>query len=161
MIHTKLITGLAFVTFLHFGARTAAPASVTLVSGFVTPAELPEELQELTTEGESCSLLVVFDPSCSACDLAARTQARTAGELPLEVVWVAESQEAADAYADRVHVDARVVASPDAADLLDVNGVPAAFVVAGDRVVKTAPISGQEILDEVAQRCTAAPIPGL
>jgi len=153
---TKLITGLAFVTFLHLGARTAAPASITLVSGFVTPAELPQELHELTSEGESCSLLVVYDPTCPACDLAARTQAK-AGDLPLEVVWVAESEEAAEAYVDRVHEGARVAVSPFAADLLDVNGVPAAFVVAGDRVVYSAPINGQEQLDVVAQRCVATP----
>jgi len=157
MINAKLIGGLAFVTFMHLGARTAAPASVTYVSGFVTPAELPEQLRELTTEGESCSLLVVFDPLCPACDRAARTQAGVQGELPLEVVWVAEDDAAASAYEGRIHADARVAVSPEAADLLDVNGVPAAFVVAGDQVVYSAPINGQELLDQVAQRCVAAP----
>lgn len=160
MINAKLIGGLAFVTFLHLGARTAAPASVTYVSGFVTPAELPEELEELTAESESCSLLVVFDPLCPACDRAARTQAQFEGELPLDVVWVAESEEAAADYIDRVHQGARVAVSPEAAELLDVNGVPAAFVVAGDQVVYSAAINGQELLDQVAQRCVVDPVAG-
>ena len=156
MIDSKLVGGLAFVTFLHLGARTAAPASITYVSGFPTPGELPEQLHELTTEGEACSLLVVFDPLCPACDRAARTQALVDGDLPLEVVWVAETDEAASAYAGRIHRDARVAVSPEAADLLDVNGVPAAFVAAGDQVLYSAPINGQELLDQVVQRCEAA-----
>ncbi|MDT8368962.1 MAG: hypothetical protein RQ745_07115 [Longimicrobiales bacterium] len=150
----KLITALAFVTFVHLGARTAAPASLTYVSGFATPAELPEELRELSAEGVSCTLLIAFDPTCPACDRAAREQAAAnEGGLALDVVWMAETSAAAEEFAGRVHDDARVVAAPGGADLLDVDAVPAAFVIAGDVVVHTSPITGQEDLGTVAQRC--------
>ena len=154
---SKLITGLAFVTFVHLGARTAAPATVMEVSDFETPSELPAEVAELRPEAaeHTCQLWVFFDPGCPACNRAALAQARQ-GELPLDLIWVSKTDEGAEAYALKVHPEAHLVVDADASARMKVQAVPAAFVVSGDRVLYSSPISGEEDLNVVAGRCTAA-----
>lgn len=154
---TKLITGLAFVTFVHLGARTAAPATVMDVSDFEAPAALPAEVAELRPQAvdDTCQLWVFFDPSCPACNRAALAQAEQ-GELPLDLIWVAETDEGAEAYASKVHPEAHLVVDADADERMQVRAVPAAFVVSDDVVLYSSPISGEEDLDVVAARCTTS-----
>jgi hypothetical protein len=151
---SRLVGVLAFITFIHFGARAAAPATVFEVSDFLTPSTLPMELDHLVEATSECSLLVVFDPACPACARAAQLQTEKA-TLPLDVVWVAEDETAKDQYAARIHPQARVEVAPAAHDALMVRAVPAAFVVSNGVVISQAAITGAEDLGRVATQCAA------
>ncbi len=151
----RVVGILAFITFLHFGARSAAPATVIDVSDFPTPSALPGVLHDVVDAEEACSLMVVYDPSCPACARAAHRQAEQA-TLPLDVVWLAADEAAREHYATRVHAEARIEVAPEAHDALRVRAVPAAFLVSDGTVLSRSTLSGAEALSRVAARCTAS-----
>jgi hypothetical protein len=153
---SRIVGILAFITLLHFGARSAAPATVFEVSDLPTPASVPTALEAVVDMAEGCSLLVVFDPSCPACARAARVQAEQV-DVPLDLVWLAADEAAKAHYVDRVHAEARIEVAPDAHDALQVRAVPAAFLVSDGTVVSVSTITGSEDLERVAARC-AAPV---
>lgn len=148
---SRVVGVLAFITFVHLGARSAAPATLVQVSDLPTPTGLPESLAPVVTSG--CSLLIVYDPTCPACARAAQLQSEV-DELALDIVWLAGDDAARDHYETRVHAAARIAVVPEAHDALMVRAVPAAFLVAEGTVVYASTITGSEDLDRVARRCT-------
>ncbi|SRR6056297_747973 len=152
---TRLIGILAFITFIHFGARAAAPATVLEISDLPTPTALPAELDHLVDMEAGCSLMIVFDPTCPACASAAELQSEQL-EVPLELIWLAADEDARALYERRVHREARIEVVPEAYTALQVRAVPAAFVVSAGTVLSGSTISGTEDLSRVAARCTAS-----
>lgn len=151
---SRLVGILAFITFIHFGARAAAPATVLEVSDLPTPTALPAELGQVVDAEAGCSLLVVYDPACPACARAAQLQSEQF-DVPLDLVWLAADEEAKAQYAPRVHRDARIEVVPEAHDALGVRAVPAAFLVSDGTVRFGSTITGSEDLGRVAAQCRA------
>lgn len=153
---SRIVGALALVTFLHIGARVAAPATTFTVSS-LEPGPAPELIATITPEAaaSSCQLWVAFDPSCPACGMAVEKQAEQEG-LPLDVIWVGETQRAADAYTDRIHPEAHLVISEDFRSAMAVRAVPAAFLLSAGEVVYSTALTGSEDLEVMAEACTTA-----
>jgi len=154
---SRIVGALALVTFLHVGARVAAPATSYRVSA-LEAGPAPELVSELTpaAASSSCQLWVAFDPECPACAKAVQAQKLQSEVLPLDVVWVGETDQAVQSYLPRVHPDAHLVASEDFRSEMKVRAVPAAFLISEGEVVYSTVLTGSEDLNMVSEACVAA-----
>jgi hypothetical protein len=141
---TGLLMVLVGLTLAHLGYRfweRRTPADAVDVSTMMVGDPLPDLLIEvadgtdsapeaLLRPGVDCQLIVVFDPTCPHCRLAAQREAEGTSKARLPTTWVTDAGgPRLDAYRGLIHPDSRLGWAPEIYDQLRIQGVPAAFLV--------------------------------
>lgn len=140
------IGGLVAITVGHLAYRQMQEAGPTEVSIRSVPFAIGE-LGLQGVEGERdwgpCQILVFFRPTCPFCDLAARAESERS-DLTLPRTWVTETEAEALEFEGRPATSSALGWSRAAADVLGVQAVPAAFLVADDQVLRHWTYQGDE-----------------
>jgi len=151
----RLIVALSIITVLRLGllAGRARDGPIRM-----TAQELPFVVPELAFEGtlkggapgETCALIVFFQPECPYCGQAADLERGGRGNA---AHWVADSRLDASAFGDQIHMTSSVHWSAQLWADFAVQGVPAAFVVTGRRVIDAWRYQGSETAGDIEDRC--------
>ncbi len=150
---------------LRLGFAGQAPQSPRLVSSLRVGQVMPDPAvaslgaergpSTLLLPGVDCQLVVAFDPACGHCRSAARNRRGAALRGAVPATWVAAgfAQEVA-AFRDALPLQDRVVWATGALDALEVDAVPAAFLVNGHGTIsRVGPLSGREEEEELLASC--------
>ena len=133
-----------------FRASHGARGEPVEVSGRAVPfsvaAVAPVDLTE------PCPVLVLFRPTCPYCGQAAATEAERSS-IPLPVTWIAENEAEAQPFMDRVHAAWTVTWSGLLFRELQIQGVPAGFLLAEGTVVRAWRYGGNEQAAELLEGC--------
>lgn len=140
-----------------FGRGTAFPDSALNVSPLIqTRATIP--LQRATDELH-CRLVVVFRPQCPACSDAARREAAIGTAPVVATTWIAFENDTAlsQQFATLVRPESQLGYSANAARVLEIQAVPAAFLIRPDSVVEMIGVyvGGERQLSEFAKLCAS------
>ena len=104
-------------------------------------------------EFPQCRIVVAFDPACPFCNRAAVLDADRDEELPFPTVWMSETEAQAELFRSR-HPDLEIVAEATAYKALQVEAVPAAFLLSDQEVLKVWRFTGEEEARDVLADCT-------
>jgi hypothetical protein len=150
-----LIAVLASITLLHVAFRVgqALEADDYRVSD-VDPGEIVELGRASSeTTSESCSIVVLFSPTCPHCHSAAGAEAARSHSLILPTFWITEPTPEAGSFENRIAAESTLLILPDAFSLFRIRAVPAAFLMRGDTVVRHWAYSGRESHESLSQQC--------
>ncbi len=160
------VTALVIATAIHGAYRLGAArhGRPTVVSALEVGQALPLlDVQILGVEGgfvsrvpmasASCQVVVAFDPSCPHCRSAADREKLQAGLLP--TVWITDADSAtARLYRPLLRAETRLAWSRLGLEALQVQGVPAAFLVDDRGIVRRVwPYRGEENPDLLRRQC--------
>lgn len=166
---------LVAITSLHVAYRLSARPSVSgplaamsslsvgdTVPGFSVIETLTRKRSRVPVlSAAPCQILVAFDPSCPHCRKAAEAEALAPDADLIPVTWIAPYDSLnAGRYQAWVHSASRVVRAREGWDFLDVQGVPAAFLVdRQNRIRRVWPYRGSESRTDLKSRCGSEATP--
>ncbi len=162
------------LTLIHWAYRAAdgkdRENGRLTVSGLVPgdqvaiPSLSVDPTQKDPSSGD-CQLLVAVDSACLHSRVAANRWAAKGGEEAWPVIWMVENEDTRSFFASLVPGRDSVQVGPDEIGFLDLNAVPAGFLVRPDqRVARVWPFTGRESgvdLEDWCQRRPFKPLPNL
>lgn len=164
MKNTKLylLVGLLTLGNVAFRVINAEQGSTPQLVSHLQPgdrvesAELDRLIADAGVGSESCHVVVAFHPDCPFCKAAAERERLTVRDGGWgETLWITdEAWPRLDAFAANLPARSRHAVAPEAYEALDVDAVPALFMVDREGTVRwVGPYRGDEAGDELARRC--------
>lgn len=171
MTNTKLYVLVGLLTLGNVAFRVAGPErgpAPRVVSHLeagdrAESAELHQLLDEVADGSEACRLVVAFNPDCPFCGKAAERERQTARDAGWgETLWITDAERPRlAAFADDLPDRSRHAVAPEAFQALDVEAVPALFMIDGEGLLRwVGPYRGDETDEELVRRCSAGTTPG-
>ena len=164
MQNTKLYLLVAGLTAANIGFRflpSDGERKATLVSHLelgerVESVELERLLAASEIEPSQCRMIVAFNPDCPFCEQAAKREhfANRSGAYA-EPLWLTdEVRPRLSTFAEFLAPGSRHVVAPEAFEALDVEGVPALFLLDGAGTIQwLGAYRGDESTEVLAARC--------
>lgn len=165
MKNTKLYVLVALLTLGNVAFRVAnakqtdpAPRLVShLESGDrVESEELVRLVADVGERSEACRMVVAFNPDCPFCAAAAERERLAARDGAWgETLWITDQERPRLApFVEKLATGSRHAVAPEAFEALDVDAVPALFMIGGEGAVHwVGAYRGDESNDELARRC--------
>jgi hypothetical protein len=153
MPNKTVLAILVALTALNISSTGRPDHATQMISSF----NLNESLPELQLRGVGCRAIVAFRSSCPFCGAAAdREHEATVGRASVPTTWIAPADDLGwQSYVGRVGSGSTVTTDPTLFRRLKVQGVPAAFLVDAEGVIRWIwPYRGNEDTDSLLAKCT-------
>jgi len=152
MSHKVTVAILTVLTVINVVRLNREPEPEPIV---VSGRSVGTRLPGLVSREAGCRVLVVFRSDCPFCKAAAAREVTTHEQDHLPTKWVAAPDDVAwESYRDRVHPSSSVELDAGLYSLLEVQAVPAGFLIDGEGVLRRAwPYQGNEVRAELEERC--------
>ncbi len=154
MVNKTLVTALMALTALN-AVLSHSTGQLEATQIKVSSLDLNDSLPELRLREVGCRILVAFRSDCPFCRKAAGRESSTVDSGRLPTTWIASSGDPDwQSYKALVHATSDVVLDSTVYSMLEVQAVPAAFLLDGRGVLRWVwPYQGNEDQGDLIGKC--------